>query len=509
MNANISTFAGFLAGHFGGEPALASGLTGGLTYADLSRIAAELCADLRARGLAASDRVALVASQDGPGMAALLASAAALTTMPLREQVAAAEARSLLERAAIRALIAPDSRAAGARAAAAELGMPVLDLRWSGDSRRFAIDGPAPGPPAPASQPLPADHALLLTTSGTTGRPRIVPWTQSSSMASIRAAIIDAGLGPGSRTVLTLPLALAYGAIEVFVGLAGGSLIIIPEQGGSMPIHDLIRLYQPNWLSLSAARFAEFAEWARLQPGDRPTCLRWVASGGGALREDHRTAAETILGCPVLDMFGASEAGPMARQHFPVEALAGSVGRPLIDLRIAGDDGAVLPAGRPGHVQVRGDTVFPGYLDDPEATARAFTPDGWLRVSDRAILHPDGSLSVLGRGDDLINRGGDKIDPIEIEVVFRDHPAVRECAVFAIPHPRFGQEAAAAVVLRPGASLSHRDLRRWLLDRLSAPKLPRRIAFVDDLPRTPTGKIRRAALPSLLQDDRSDHPPGE
>lgn len=503
MTTSNETFASFLADlaeRFADAPALSSGLGDDVSYACIDRVSREAGESLRQRGLAASDRIAVVVSQEVSGMMALLASAAAMGTMPLREQITPDEARGVLARAGIRALLAPDSGGDGAREAAASLGIPVLRFAWRATDQQLEIDGPSLGPVSPPAPPAPGDIALMLVTSGTTGRPRIVPWTQSGSIAGIRAAIVDKGLGPGMKTVLTLPIALGFGAIEVFVAMASGTLTIIPGQIAPTSIRETIRRYQPDWMSLAAAHYGSLAESGQAS-GEGMPALRWVASGGAPLRDDLRDAAELILGCPVLNLYGASEAGPISKQPFPVEPLAGAAGRPLMDIRVVDDDENDLPPGSAGRLLVLGPSVFPGYLDDPDATARAFTADGWLRTGDRAIAHPDGSLSILGRGDDLINRGGDKIDPIEVQTVLNAHPAVLENAVFAIPHARLGSEPAAVVVLRPGHDLSLRDARRWLIDRLSPHKVPRRIAFIDAIPRTPSGKIHRAALPSLL-----DHP---
>ncbi|MGH2617957.1 MAG: AMP-binding enzyme [Thermomicrobiales bacterium] len=151
---------------------------------------------------------------------------------------------------------------------------------------------------------------------------------------------------------------------------------------------------------------------------------------------------------------------------------------------------------------MRGPRVFPGYLDDPEANAEAFLPGGWFRTGDLGFLDDAGFLHLTGRLGEVINRGGEKIDPCEVDAALASHPAVADAAVFAVPDARLGQDVVAAIVLKPGMRATPRALRRWLFDHLAAYKVPRRIWFVGDLPRTATGKVRRGELARLWAEER-------
>lgn len=479
-------------------PALSDGIGLTISYRDLDRIAGEIRADLRALGLARQDRIAVIVPQVVPAALAMLGAAAALTVLPFHPRHTAGEAADLMTRAGVRALLAPRGSEDGGSAAAADLGVPVLEFAWDPSRSRLAITGRAVGPAAADVPAVPGDYASLLHTSGTTGRPRIAPRTQAATIGVARNSIMDATLGPGNRSVVIPPLPYAFGQNDVMAILSTGALAILAGAIDPSDVSGIVHAYSPDWLVLTPAHLATWTRQHCDQAGDRPTTVRWVASGGAALTDDLHAEAERTLGIPVLNVYGSSETGMMSFQSFPPAAMHGNAGHPVMDLRVVDDEGRDLPPGQPGRLLANGPTVFPGYLDDPEATARAFAADGWHVTGDRAILHADGSLSLLGRGDAVINRAGDKIDPAEVEAALRAHAAVRDCAVFAVPHPRFGNEPAAVVQLAPGASVSQRDLRRWLLDRLSPQKVPRRIMVVESMPRTPTGKIPRAALAALL-----------
>ena len=164
--------------------------------------------------------------------------------------------------------------------------------------------------------------------------------------------------------------------------------------------------------------------------------------------------------------------------------------------------GADLPPGTPGEVVIRGETLFSGYLEDAAANAAAFLPGGWFRTGDLGYVDEDGYLYLIGRLNELINRGGEKIAPLEVDRALLTHPAVAEAAAFAVPDARLGEDVVAAVVLRPGAAATARELRRWLLERLTPYKAPRRIWFVERLPRTPTGKVQRGELTRRWTEER-------
>jgi acyl-CoA synthetase (AMP-forming)/AMP-acid ligase II len=201
----------------------------------------------------------------------------------------------------------------------------------------------------------------------------------------------------------------------------------------------------------------------------------------------------------VLNGYGTTETlGYISAEESPqtIPRKPGSVGlaRPGLEIVIRNPEGSPLPPSVTGEITVRGDRVFSGYLDDPEATAAGFHPGGWYRTGDLGHLDEEGYLFVTGRAREMINRGGEKIVPHEIDDVLRAHPAVADAAAFGLPQARLGEEVAAAVVLREPGSLNERALRRWVAGRLSLHKVPRRIWFVPELPRTGSSKVQRGVL---------------
>jgi acyl-CoA synthetase (AMP-forming)/AMP-acid ligase II len=224
--------------------------------------------------------------------------------------------------------------------------------------------------------------------------------------------------------------------------------------------------------------------------------LRVVRTGAQPMTPGTAERAERSLGALMLESFGMTEAsyitssGPSVR-----ERRVGSCGRAAgCAVRILNDDGQPAPPGVAGEIAIRGVTLFPGYLDDPEANAAAFLPDGWFRTGDVGYLDADGYLFTTGRQNEIINRGGEKIAPLEIDRALLAHPALREAAAFSVPDARLGEDVVAAVVFAPAAQASVRELRMWMLERLSPFKTPRRVWTVDSLPRTGSGKVQRGEL---------------
>jgi acyl-coenzyme A synthetase/AMP-(fatty) acid ligase len=230
----------------------------------------------------------------------------------------------------------------------------------------------------------------------------------------------------------------------------------------------------------------------------RQSPLKSIHSTAGALEPGELADMESLFGAPILNGYGLSEAPGIAGERFPRERVVpGSVGKPWCEVEICDGECHPVAVGERGEITVRGATVFSGYLDDQAANAAAFLPDGWFRTGDVGFLDEGGYLHVTGRLDETINRGGEKIVPDEVDRVLRGYLAVAEAATFAVADDLLGQDIAVAVVLAPGVECSARDLRRWLAPCLSPYKIPRRVWFVERLPRTRTGKVQRAVLTQL------------
>ena len=252
-----------------------------------------------------------------------------------------------------------------------------------------------------------------------------------------------------------------------------------------------MQAHRPTWFTASPTPHQLVL--ARLQE-DRPAGterLRFVRSCSAALSPAQMALMEQRFGVPVLEAYGMTEAShQMASNPLPPEPrVAGSVGRGTgVDIAVFDEGGAAVPAGMPGEVVIRGPNVMRGYEDNPQANANAFV-DGWFRTGDLGTLDSAGYLRLIGRIKELINRGGEKIAPREIDDVLEAHPAVKEAVAFGMPHPTWGEEVAAAVVL--SAPATEKELIAYSRQRLADFKVPKRLYIVDSIPRTPTGKVQR------------------
>jgi acyl-coenzyme A synthetase/AMP-(fatty) acid ligase len=251
-----------------------------------------------------------------------------------------------------------------------------------------------------------------------------------------------------------------------------------------------------TWFVGTPAHYALLLDWGMIQSGvRRATGLRLAMSAGAPLPPDLSAKLAEALGVPLLNLYGMSESLDMAMTAPDQDVQPGAVGRALCEgLRIVDRGGQAVAPGTPGEIVTRGGHVFPGYLDDPTATAAAFLPGGWFRTGDVGYRDDKGVLFLTGRLTEVINRGGEKVAPAEVEAALLAHPAVAEAAVFALSHARLGEEVAAAVVVQPGATVSEHELRRAAARRLAPHKVPRHVWIVEVLPRTATGKVQRGKL---------------
>jgi acyl-CoA synthetase (AMP-forming)/AMP-acid ligase II len=228
--------------------------------------------------------------------------------------------------------------------------------------------------------------------------------------------------------------------------------------------------------------------------------LRFIRSSSASLAPQVMAELESAFGCPVIEAYGMTEAShQMTCNPLPPRPRkAGSVGLPAgVEVAIMDEEGKILPRGQTGEVVIRGPNVTPGYEANPEANEIAFVDD-WFRTGDQGVLDRDGYLQLTGRLKELINRGGEKIAPIEIDVVLMDHPAVQQCVTFAIPHDKLGEDIAAAVVLREGQTCTERELREFAARYLEHWKVPRKLIFVREIPKGRTGKLQRIGLAAKL-----------
>jgi acyl-CoA synthetase (AMP-forming)/AMP-acid ligase II/thioesterase domain-containing protein len=502
-----------------GAPAL---LAPGRTPTDAAGLVALVTtvADRLRTAVAPGAAVAL-ALPDGPDLAVtVLAGLGTVPVAPLAADRPVAEHVRDLRAMGAGLLVVQHDHDTPARAAAAELGLPVAVLTPGSAAGAFTLTEDArPAGPAPAGGPDLGGVALVLFTSGTTSRPKLVPLTEANLLASAGAVADTLRLAPGDRTLGVMPLFHIHGLVAALLAplASGGSVVATP---GFRPgtVWDWIDEFRPTWYTAVPTIHQAMVEvTAARTSGGRAvrSSLTFVRSSSAALPGPVRTGLEAVLGVPVVEAYGMTEAAhqiastprpdPRARSGAPRPA-PGTVGRATgCELVVLDPAGQVLPAGSVGEVAIRGPGVTTGYLDAPEAQAESFR-DGWFRTGDQGVLDADGVLTLTGRFKELVNRGGEKVAPAEVEEVLRAHPDVTEAVAFAVPHPRLGEEVGAAVVLRPDATVTGPGLRVFAAGRLAPYKVPRRVVVVDAVPRGATGKVERRTLAARLGLDAGPGP---
>ena len=471
----------------------------------LAQLAASVAATLAGRGIGAGDRVAIVLP-NGPEMAtAFLSVAAACCAAPLNPAYKADEFEfylSDLHPAAI--ILAPGGTPAAAEIAA-RLGIPVLTLvHAEGDAAGlFTLDGPPPaGNAKPARAAGPDDPALVLHTSGTTARPKIVPLTNANVVASANHIARSLQLTPADTCLNVMPLFHIHGLIAaVSASLAAGAAVCCTPGFNAFKFAELLADVKPTWYTAVPTMHQAILMRMRAHADQaRAARLRFIRSSSASLPPQVMAELEDVFGAPVIEAYGMTEAAhqmaanplpPRARKPGAVGVAAGP------EIAIMDDSGAILPQGDIGEVVIRGPNVTSGYDNNPQANEKAFT-EGWFRTGDQGRLDEEGYLFLTGRLKEQINRGGEKISPLEIDVVLLDHPSVAQACTFGIPHDKLGEEVGAVVVLHPGTAATEAEIRAFAGIHLAAFKVPRRVLLMDDIPKGATGKIQRIGLAAKL-----------
>jgi acyl-CoA synthetase (AMP-forming)/AMP-acid ligase II len=496
-----ATLNALLASGAASAPAIRAPGRPALSYAGLRDLAAATIARLNGIGIGRNDRVAIVLP-NGPEMAAaFIAIGAGATTAPLNPAYRADEFNFYLTDLKAKALVVQKGVATEARDVAAKLGVTVLELVPGDHAGSFTLEG---GTPAKVSQPGVAeagDIALVLHTSGTTARPKIVPLSQANICASARHIGGTLALSPADACLNIMPLFHIHGLIAaVLSSLGAGGAVICTPGFDALRFFRLLDEERPSWYTAvptmhqtiltRADRNAEIIERAK---------LRFIRSSSASLPGPVMEQLEAVFGCPLVESYGMTEAShQMASNPLAGPRKPGSVGQAAgPEVAIMDDDGTILPQGEIGEVVIRGPNVTAGYEANPDANAKAFT-HGWFRTGDQGAFDAEGFLTLTGRLKELINRGGEKVSPLEVDGVLSAHPAVAQALTFAMPHAKLGEEVAAAVVLREGADCSERELRDFVAQQLADFKVPRKVVFLPEIPKGATGKLMRIGLAEKL-----------
>jgi acyl-CoA synthetase (AMP-forming)/AMP-acid ligase II len=475
-----------------------------LTYADLRALVADTVGALRGLGIGRNDRVAIVLP-NGPEMAAaFVAVAAGATTAPLNPAYRADEYRFYLEDLNAKALLVEAGSDSPAIEVAQSLDVPVYELDVAAGSPAGAFTLAAAGEATTGDLDYagPDDIGLVLHTSGTTSRPKIVPLSQANICASANhiGAVLE--LSAEDRCVILMPLFHIHGLIAaVLSSLAAGASIYCTPGFNALRVFGWFADAKPSWYTaVPTMHQAILSRAARNTDIIAAMDLRFIRSSSSSLPPQVMAELEETFGCPVIESYGMTEAAhQMASNPLPPAARKpGSVGIAAgPEVTIMDTENNILAAGETGEIVIRGPNITSGYENNPAANAEAFS-DGWFRTGDQGIMDDEGYLRITGRLKEIINRGGEKISPREVDEVLLDHPAIAQAVTFAIPHDKLGEEVGAAIVLKEGASAEDKEVREFAAKRLADFKVPRKILFIDEIPKGATGKLQRIGLHEKL-----------
>lgn len=463
-----------------------------ISYGELRCQVQDLADALAGLGLGRGDRVGMALPNGLPTIVSFLAASMAGTAAPLNPGYKEDEFRFFLEDTNAKVLLLPPEGAEEARRAAGDR-VPIVTVDMdAGGVVRLATTTPSRAFAPPSVD----DVALILHTSGSTGRPKRVPLSHANLSISAQNVARSYALSPRDVSLCVMPLFHVHGLVaSTLATLASGGTVVVPGKFSPLSFWRVARDYGVTWYS--AVPTIHQLLLARAEAGKRPAGsehLRFIRSCSASLPPQVMHDLEAAFGAPVLEAYGMTEAAhQMASNPLPPGArLPGSVGRGTdVRVSIMDDNGKHLPPGERGEVVIQGPNVIRGYENNPEANATSFV-DGWFRTGDQGVLDENGYLTLVGRLKELINRGGEKISPREIDEVLLEHPAIAEAVCFGVPHKTWGEEVAAAVVLRNPATEA--DLLAYCKERLADFKRPKQIHITDTIPRTATGKIQRRVV---------------
>lgn len=485
-----------------------------MSYGQLQVHAREFAARLDALGLAAGDKVAfLLPNGYWTAVIFLAAMYSGRVVVPLNAVAGTETLAYVIEHSDCKLLFADAAlrekyaRALSARPEHVSLIPTDVDRgpQWPD------IDGISGTPALPAVEP--DDIAVLIYTSGTTGKPKGVLLSQANAIAGGRNTAGAHALGPEDCALCVLPLYHINGEMVTVMGpLVSAGSVVMPHRFSASSFWPLLARYACSWFSVVPTIIAYLLEDAERQGFDRRMHgglprLRFGRSASAPLAPEMHRAFEQRFGVPVVETMGLTEtAAQILSNPMPPEpSRYGSPGRAYgNEAKVVDRQGRECPPGVSGELMIRGDNVTRGYYKNDEASRAALEPDGWLHTGDIAYCDEDGFFFITGRLKELIIKGGENIAPREIDEALYDHPAVLEAAGFGVPDDRYGQEVMACVALKPGAACGEQELRQLTENRLGTYKAPKRIFFMEALPKGPSGKIQRLKLPELIRDRLQD-----
>ena len=502
MTANMALGGMLDAGREDGIAIAASGAKP-LSYRALKELIARTIEALNGFGIGRGDRVAVVLP-NGPEMATgFIAVASGATAAPLNPGYRADEFEFYMTDIGAKALVVEESSTSPAVAVAEKHGIAIISLRRDPDkgAGAFALSGAAVGQPQRHGAAESSDTALILHTSGTTSRPKIVPLSHGNVMASAANIATSLELSRTDRALNIMPLFHIHGLIAgVLAPLSRGGSIFCTPGFNALKFFSAMEEAAPTWYTgVPTMHQAIVARASQNRATIERHRLRFIRSSSSALPPQVITELEAAFGAPVVEAYGMTEAAhQMASNPVGAGRKPGSVGLAAgPEVAIMDQAGNLLPRGEVGEIVIRGPNVTAGYENNPKANGDAFT-NGWFRTGDQGLIDDDGYITITGRLKEMINRGGEKVSPREVDEVLMDHPAVMQAVTFALPHDKLGEDVAAAVVLREGKQATEHELRNFASERLASFKVPRKILLLPEIPKGATGKLQRIGLAQKL-----------
>jgi long-chain acyl-CoA synthetase len=486
-NANLASNLVTTADAHPGAPAVRLGTTA-LTYAELASASAKVAALLRARRVEPGDRVGVMVP-NVPQFAVVYYGVlrAGCVVVPMNVQLKKREVAYYLGDAGAKLVFAWHECADAAVAGATEADADPVIVEPDAFANLLAETAPSPEVAERAGD----DTAVILYTSGTTGSPKGAELTHANLTRNVDVISEMFSLTPDDVVLGALPLFHSFGqtcGLNAAVK-AGACLTLVARFDPGVVLETLER----DRVTIFEGVPTMYSALLNDRDGRRfdVSALRICVSGGAALPVEVLRGFEVAFGCIVLEGYGLSETSPVASFNHPQRARKpGSIGTPVdgVEMKLLDVTDGV------GEIAIRGHNVMKGYWQRPEATAEAIDTDGWFRSGDLARVDDDGYFFIVDRKKELIIRGGYNVYPRELEEVLHEHPAVLEVAVVGIPHPELGEEVGAAIALKPDATATPEELRKFVKSQVAAYKYPRRVWLVDALPKGPTGKILKRAI---------------
>lgn len=489
-------------------PAISAPSRSPLSFGALRALVDSTLATLNSLGIGRNDRVAIVLA-NGPEMATcFMACASGVASAPLNPAYRADEFEFYLSDLNAKALIVEQGSTSPAIAVAEKLGVRLIDLVVAdgAPAGQFSLqprDGSTAGAAAAnGGHAEPGDVSMVLHTSGTTSRPKIVPLSQGNLAASATHILRTLQFSATDCGLNIMPLFHIHGLIAgVLSPLAAGSQVFCTPGFNALKFFGWMEEAKPTWYTAVptmhqaiVARAGKNLDVIARHP------LRFLRSSSSSMPPQVIGELEAIFKAPLIESYGMTEAThQMASNPLPPAVRKpGTVGVASgPEVAIRHEDGRLLARGETGEIVIRGPNVTAGYENNPKANAEGFA-DGWFRTGDQGVMDADGYISITGRLKEIINRGGEKVSPREVDEILMDHAAVAQVVCFGMPHPKLGEEVAAVVVLREGQQASERDLQQFVAGRAADYKVPKKILFMDEIPKGATGKLQRIGLAQKL-----------